>query len=57
MRNFILGLIAGLSLMAFSANAGIISHVVAYKIGQSSGKKQVQQDCICPPATTRPGGE
>lgn len=42
MRNFILGLIAGLALSATTANAGIISHVIAYQMGKSDGKEEAK---------------
>lgn len=45
---FIIGLVVGICLTSAVANAGIISHVVAYKVGQASGKKEAKADCTCP---------
>lgn len=42
---YLCGFISGVTA---SSHAGIISHVVAYEIGKSSGKKAAVKDCICP---------
>lgn len=45
MLRVLIGVFIGLSL---SANAGIISHYVAYKIGQHVEKNDVAEQCKCP---------
>lgn len=47
MRGFIFGFFTALALIATAAEAGIISHVVAYSVGKSAGKKEAVKQNPC----------